>query len=230
MNDRVGTKDIEVGRDAPPALEDQSFPWNLSVSATGSRPGSVTRPLGLPASVGRSGSLVGPGVGVPTSLDRRTSRITSASPLLGRSGQRYSSLELPIPENDDELLGLQEMSASNEAEDFQLYGPAAGVSTQVAAESQWMRATLDKESGNFLDFVKTEIEGRRLALGVAEEEFAEPTGLPNAVLFENLLPPFQHTKIVAAQALHHVLALATKGLIDVQQDMAYGPIILRLPV
>lgn len=221
---------MEVGRGAPPALEDQSFPWNLSVSATGSRPGSVTRPFGLPASIGRSGSLAGAGSGVPSSLDRRASRITSASPLLGRGPQRYSSLELAIPENEDELLGLQEISASNEAEDFQLYGPAAGVSTQVAAESQWMRATLDIESGNFLDFVKTEIQGRRLAFDEAEEESGEPTGSPNAVLFEELLPPTQHTKIVAAQGLHHVLALATKGLIDVQQDVAYGPITLRLQV
>lgn len=217
-----------MGRDAPPPLEDQSFPWNVSVSATGSRPGSVARAFGLPTSVGRPGSLVGPGGGAPSSLDRRASRITSASPLLGRGPQRYSSLELPIHEDDDELLGLQEMSASNEAEDFQLYGPAAGVSTQVAAESQWMRATLDKESGNFLDFVKTEITGRHMALGETDEESAGPTGLPNAVLFEDLLPPVQHTKIVAAQALHHVLALATKGLIGVQQDTAYGPIILHL--
>lgn len=200
----------------------------MSISATGSRPGSVTRPFGLPASVGRSGSLVGPGGGVPSSLDRRASRITSASPLLGRGPQRYSSLELPIPENEDELLGLQEMSASNEAEDFQLYGPAAGVSTQVAAGSQWMRATLDKESGNFLDYVKSEIEGRQMPLTEADGGSTEPTGAPNAIMFEDLLPPTQHTKIVAAQALHHVLALATKGLIEVQQNVAYGPIALRL--
>lgn len=174
--------------------------------------------------------MVGLGGGVPSSLDRRTSRITSASPLLGRGPQRYSSLELPIPENDDELLGLQEMSALNEAEDLQHYSLAAGVSTQIAAESRWMRATLDKESGNFLDFIKTEIEGRRVPQGEADEESAEPAGSPNAVLFEDLLPPVQHTKIVAAQALHHVLALATKGLISVQQDMAFGPIILRLQV
>lgn len=122
------------------------------------------------------------------------------------------------------------MSASNEAEDFQLYGPAAGVSTQVAAESQWMRATLDKESGNFLDFVKSEIEGRQMSLPEADGGSAESTGALNAVLFEDLLPPTQHTKIVAAQALHHVLALATKGLIEVRQDAAYGPIALRLQV
>lgn len=218
-----------MGREAPPALEDQSFPWNVSVSATGSRPGSAARAFGLTTSVGRPGSLAGPGGGVPSSLDRRASRITSASPLLGRGQQRYSSLELPIPEDDVELLGLQEMSASNEAEDFQLYGPGAGVSTQVAAESQWMRATLDQESRNFLDFVTSEITGRNMALSQAEEEPSEPTGLPNAVLLEDLLPPSQHTKIVAAQALHHVLALATKGLLAVQQDMAYGQITLRLP-
>lgn len=217
-----------MGRDAPPALEDQSFPWNASVSATGSRPGSIIRAFGLPSSVGRPSSLILPGGGVSGSLDRRASRIASASPLLGRGQQRYSSLELPIHEDDDELLGLQQMSASNEAEDFQLYGPAAGVSTQVAAESQWMRATLDKESGNFLEFVTTEIARRRKTSGEEDAERADPTVVQNAVLFEDLLPPLKHTKIVAAQALHHVLALATKGLINVQQDTAYGPITLNL--
>jgi meiotic recombination protein REC8, fungi type len=217
-----------VGREAPPALEDQSFPWNVSVSATGSRPGSIIRAFGLPSSAGRPSSLIVPGGGIPGSLDRRASRIASASPLLGRGQQRYSSLELPIHEDDDELLGLQQMSASNEVEDFQLYGPAAGVSTQVAAESQWVRATLDKESGNFLEFIKTEIIRRRMALGEEDVGRADPTGVQNAVLFENILLPSEHTKIVAAQALHHVLALATKGLINVQQNMAYGPIKLSL--
>lgn len=188
----------------------------------------MSRPFGLSASVGRSGSLVGLGSGIPGSLDRRASRITSASPLLGRGPPRYSSLELPIPENEDELMGLQEMSASNEADDFRLYGPAAGINTQGTSESQWMRATLDQESGNFLDFVKAEIEDRRMPRGEAEEEFAEPTESSDTVLFEDLLPPKQHTKVVAAQGLLHVLALATKGLIEVQQDMAYGPITLRL--
>ncbi len=197
----------------------------MSVSATGSRPGSLARAFGLPSSVGRTASLIGPLGGAPGSLDRRASRMTSASPLLGRGQQRYSSLEIPIPENDDDLLGLQAMSASNEAEDFQLYGAAGAVSTQVAAESQWMRATLDQESGNFLDFVTSEITGRPVAPG---EEEGTPGHRRESVLFEELLPPFQHTKIVAAQALHHVLALATKGLIHVRQDVAYGPITLRL--
>lgn len=97
--------------------------------------------------------------------------------------------------------------------DFQLYGPAAGVSTQTAAESQWIRATLDHESNNFLEFLKFEIAGK-------EGE--------RSVLFEELLPPPQHTKIVAAQALHHVLALTTKGIIHVKQNDHYGPIALSL--
>lgn len=225
------SKDIEIGREARPALEDQSFPWNMSASATESRPGSVARPFGVSSSVGHLGSLVGPGGSASGSfdrLDRRASRITSASPLLGRGQQRYSSLDLPIPENDDELLGLHELSASNEADEFQLYGPAAGVSTQVAAESQWMRAMLDQESSNFLDFIRAEITRRSMAFGGADEGDTMPRGTANEVLFEDLLPPAQHTKVVAAQALHHVIALATKSLIGVEQTMAYGPITLRL--
>ena len=193
----------------------------MSASATGSRPGSIARPFGLASSVGRPGSSVGPGGGAPGSLDRRAGRITSASPLLGR-GQRYSSLELPLPENDDELLGLHEMSVSNEAGDFQLPGPAAG--------SQWTQDTLDRESGNFLHFVTTEITNRNMARGGGtDEEPPAPTETTsNAILFEDLLPTVQHTKLTAAQGFHHVLALATKGLIDVQQNVAYGPITLRL--
>lgn len=114
-------------------------------------------------------------------------------------------------------------------DDFQLYGPAAGVSTQQAAESQWMRATLDAESKNFLDFIKTEVSKKEAAVAeeLDEDELAgeEVRGL-RAMAFEELLPPQRHTKVVAAQALHHVLALATRGLITVSQRVDYGPIVL----
>lgn len=201
------------------------MPWNTTASALGSRPGSIARgqqgPLsaaaGFPSSIGgfaSSVSAIAPGATIPGSHDRR--RLTSASPLVGRGRQRFSSIELPIQEaGDDFSLGP--------LDEGELYGPAAGVSTQQAEESQWMRATLDAESNNFLDFVKAEIAKRPVPED--EDELAAETR-GKEMFFEELLPPSRHTKIVAAQALHHVLALASKGLLAVTQAEDYGPIAL----
>ena len=157
---------------------------------------------------------------VPGSLDRRPRRIPSASPLIGRGLQRFSSIELPPHDDDDNLLG------DPAAEDFELYGPAANVSTQTAAESQWMKAALDQESGNFLEFVRSAIAAKLPAL---PEEGQDEALAQQSLFFDELLPPVLHTKIVAAQALHHVLALATRGLINVEQEQVdYGPIKLGL--
>ena len=209
------------------------MPWNTTASALGSRAGSIARgeagPIG--GSIGGFASSAGGSAGpVPGSHDRR-SRLTSASPLLGRGRERerFSSLDLPIPEAE---AGAGPGGAPfDPLDDFQLYDPVAGVSTQTALGSQWMRATLDAESKNFLEFVKSELATRppvvRGAEGEeAEEELAggdEGVG-PREILFEELLPPARHPKIVAAQALLHVLALATKGLVTVSQRVDYGSI------
>ncbi len=170
------------------------------------------------------------------SLDRRASRITGASPLVGRGLQRYTSLELPLHDDDDDnYLGGATVSSSHTANDFQLYGPAAGVSTQTASESQWMKATLDQESSNFLDFLKAELAakiptGPEEAADDDDDDDDELAGdatrrAQHSVFFEDLLPPVLHTRIVAAQALHHVLALATRGFVNVwQEEVRYGPI------
>ncbi|KAL8723125.1 MAG: hypothetical protein Q9225_000529 [Loekoesia sp. 1 TL-2023] len=226
-----GSEAIEMGRHAQPSLEDTSqFPWNRSASLRGSRQGSMTRGQGFPGSIGgfatsggRPSSL--PPIVGPGSLDRRASRITSASPLLGRGPEHYSDLEIPHFD-DNELLGGPSTSVAGD--DFQLYGPAAGVDTQTAAQSQWLRATLDTESNNFLEFIKTEISHKAATAQEARDDLSVGIGAPNSVLFEELLPPTQNTKIVAAQALHHVLALATKNLIRVDQQIHYGPIKLGL--
>ncbi|KAL8794824.1 MAG: hypothetical protein Q9195_002652 [Heterodermia aff. obscurata] len=212
-------QDIELGRHAVPTLEDYSsqMPWNTTASALGSRAGSIARgPIG--GSIGGFASSAGGSAGppVPGSHDRR-SRLTSASPLHGRGRERLSSLDLPAPEAEvDPLL-----------DDFQLYDPVAGVSTQTALGSQWMRATLDAESKNFLEFIRSELAIRP---PVAEGEGAEEEGIGASgdILFEEMLPPGRHPKLVAAQALLHVLALATKGLITVSQRVDYGPIRLGI--
>ncbi|KAI4111863.1 MAG: hypothetical protein LQ339_000322 [Xanthoria mediterranea] len=229
-----GSEAIEMGRHEQPALEDSmQFPWNRSASARDSRQGSIGRGQGFASSIGGFGTSGGrpsslPIVGGPGSMDRRASRITSASPLIGRGGpERYSDLEVPNFDDENELLGGP--STSIAGDDFELHGPAAGVDTQTTAKSQWMRAALDAESNNFLEFVKTEVatKAARAAGGENDLPGAGVAG-PDSVLFEDLLPPAQNTTTVAAQALLHVLALATKGMLHVEQEEHYGPIGLGL--
>lgn len=162
-------------------------------------------------------------------LSRPGSRMTSASPLFGRGQERLSSLELPGHGDETELLGGPFVSDDHgDSDGFQLYGPGAGDDIQTAASSQWMRAALDQDSSNFLDFVKAQI-GDEPPLDDDDEERGESGTLRRKTIqFEELLPPAQHTKMVAAQALHHVLALATKNLLQIQQTEGYRPIVLSL--
>lgn len=212
------------------------MPWNLSASLHGgSRAGSIARTA--PFTVHPPSSLGGgfpTSAGAPSSLrDRPRSRLTSASPLVGRGRERFSSIDLPagIPEDEGQIHAGADLSSLGGLDDFQLYGPAAGVTTQEAAESQWMRATLDAESGNFLEFVRMEIAAKPKA-GVIEgdedELAAEGASAKPSMDFGELLPPERHTKTVAAQGLLHVLALATKGLLRVQQDEDYGAIAIEV--
>lgn len=235
MKPLISLKGIEIGRHAPAPLEDPSFPWNVS-SALGSRQGSMARGRGFassvggfPTSAGAPSTLPGAGDGRQSSLDRRASRVPSASPLVGRGRERYSSLEIAIREDDDDLLGGPTNSSDHAGDDFQLYGPGAAVDTQTAANSQWIKATLDHEAHNFLDFVKAQIDAIIAPADEDEDELSGDGQSGAAVFFEDLLPPTEHSKVVAAQALHHILALATKTLIIVRQDHPYGPINLTLP-
>lgn len=92
-----------------------------------------------------------------------------------------------------------------------------------------MRATLNQEANNFLEFVKAEITALPAHASDDEDELAGDGLSKFSASFERLLPPTQHSKIVAAQALHHLLALATKSLITVRQVLPYGSIDLSLP-
>lgn len=92
-----------------------------------------------------------------------------------------------------------------------------------------MRATLDAESNNFLEFVKVEIKAKPVVMEEGEgDELAGEVGMGKRMFFGELLPPERHTKMVAAQGLLHVLALATKGLLRVRQGEHYGAIALEV--
>lgn len=184
---------------------------------------------GFPTSAG--GPSPAPRVeGGPTGAhSRRGSRMTSASPLLGRGQERLSSLELPRQGDETDFLGGHFVSDDHgDSDGFELYGPGAATDFQTAASSPWMKATLDQESSNFLEFVKAQIGDGPPPDDDDEEQREGGISRKKTVKFEDLLPPRQHVKMVAAQALHHVLALATRNLLDIQQTEGYGPIVLSL--
>ena len=204
-------------------MDDTSqFPWNRSASAHDSRSLQGSLPQGFGSSIGggfaTSAGRLSSLPPVPGSMDRRASRITTASPLVGH---RSRDLEF----DDNELHGGP--STSVLGADFDIYGPAVeGVDTQTAAQSQWIRKALDVESSNFLEFVRTEIAERNVpdkADGEGEEQL--PATRPRkSVAFEELLSPARNTRIVAAQGLLHTLTLATKGLVWVRQAEDWGAI------
>ncbi|EME89385.1 uncharacterized protein MYCFIDRAFT_76725 [Pseudocercospora fijiensis CIRAD86] len=198
-NDDVQTnldsdQEIEHGREAPTPLGDRQnssiFPWNSQGGIKDSRGG------GLPTSVSFGGAAL------DLVHSRRGSRFTSASPLLGRGI------------NPDEVnFQLSEIHLSGEDE-FELYGAAAVVDTQKAAESQWQRAALTGEASNFLDFVQSAID-------------REDDGMRSGIAFETLLPPANNTYIVAAQALLHILSLGSKGILEIEQREHFDEIWLK---
>jgi hypothetical protein len=231
----------EVGRHAPSSLREQSsaMPWNLS-----SRAGSVQRlgsaGGGLSSSVGGAGGFP---AGPPSILSRRGSRMTSASPLIGKAPT------LPSLAIEDDLTGtpldeglypdhedFTSGGGANDLDDFDLYGPSAAVDTQTAAQSQWVQAALENEAVNFLNFLRTQIWERgveeaeevRGELNAEEEAGDENRQQTKSITFEQLLSPTENTKVVAAQALLHVLSLKTKGLIEVEQEADFDEIRLRI--
>jgi meiotic recombination protein REC8 len=207
---------VEQGREQPTPLDDRQlsslFPWNQS---TGSR-----RPTALFSAGGTSaiGALPLP------AISRRGSRLLTASPLLGRG--------LPAAGNDTDYdLNLPGSAAGMDptaTDEFELFGPAAQVDTQTAAESQWVRKALDGESANFLEFVKGGIEELDLERDAAPPGDEEDENLFCCIDFDQLLPPLNNSRVVAAQGLLHVLALVTKNALVASQDEAFGPIGLKV--
>ena len=216
----------EVGRQAPSSLRDQSsaMPWNL-LSRAGSAQRFGSAGPGMSSSVAGAGGLP---IGPPSVLRRRGSRLTSASPLQGRA-PRLPSLAIedePTGGFDEAMLpGDDNPTSEGEMrvdDDFELYGPSAAVDTQTAAQSQWLKNTLENEAYNFLNFLETQIGERGM------EVEAEDGQTVTSITLDELLPPTENTKVVGAQAMLHVLALTTKGLLTVEQEEAFGEIVLRV--
>ena len=63
-----------------------------------------------------------------------------------------------------------------------------------------------------------------------QEQEEEGEKLTRSATFEGLLPPTEHTRMVAARAFLHVLTLASKTLVNVRQDEGFGDIEIAIAV
>jgi meiotic recombination protein REC8 len=245
VNNNSHEQSIEHGRDAPSALPDypsSAMPWNVSASLHSHQRGQSSSIQGR---AGVLGSQLG-------SVGRR---LTSASPLIGRGSALPGDLEqfsqlmddpMVMYGRDDEDLASQSQApgfgglgggvSSSQArghEEFEIFGAAAGVDTQTAGSSQWVKQALDRESNNFFEYVKNTInEKLGDELGVEGDVLGTQEVGEKSVTFEELFVPENNSCIVAAQAFYHVLCLATRSCVWVQQtveDMEpYGEIRIGL--
>ncbi|RMD42955.1 hypothetical protein DV735_g2180, partial [Chaetothyriales sp. CBS 134920] len=243
--------DSEVGRHAQSSLPDRPssvMPWNMS----GSRQGSVVSRLF--GSAGRGGTSI-----MPPTVSRRGSRLTSASPLLGKGlRSRLPSLDIhggPGSTGLETGLGLgsdvdnfnpDDLAMPYASDDFEFYDPpAARVDEQQAGENAtaaaaaaagWLGKTpMEDETLNFLDFLDTKIAEHGVEMvGGADEDSNEVEGggagkKKKSITLDELVPPEENTSAVGAQALLHVLSLATKGLARIEQKEPWDAIRLWLP-
>ncbi|KAE9380371.1 hypothetical protein N431DRAFT_361982 [Stipitochalara longipes BDJ] len=224
---------VELGRDAPSGLPDypsSAMPWNISASVNSHQRG-------------RSSSIQGRAGVLSSQLGSVGRRLAAASPLIGRGSvaagdlEQFSQLmgydDLMVMYGRDEediasgsqardFAGPGGVSSSQAGgyDEFEMYGAAAAVDTQTAGSSQWVKQALDRESDNFFEFVKNTI-GEKLGDELANEE--DPLGAQEfaekSVTFEELFVPDNNSCIVAAQAFYHVLCLATKNKLWVQQTV-----------
>ncbi|KGO68600.1 Rad21/Rec8-like protein, N-terminal [Penicillium italicum] len=222
--------EVEVGRDAPSSLFDDhssQMPWNITASIQSSRQRHRLGSVSELSSQGR----------------KARSRLTSASPLAGRSylgGQDRLSLELLGDFGDDlDLTRYLEGELATDRENISSLSPSKRSALERA------KSTLDRESLNFMEFMKTK-------MGTANDGNAGNAQSPNInvsspvaarlgqTTFASLLPPGSTTRAVATQALMNILTLATKGVLHIHQDgyidestewavcYRYGDIYLRL--
>ncbi|SMR42052.1 unnamed protein product [Zymoseptoria tritici ST99CH_1E4] len=211
---------IEQGREAPTPLDERHIssllPWNQSAGSR--RPSNNQQPT--------STSMAG-GFGMQlNSMGRRGSRLTSASPLIGRGavGAEGDDFQLLGADDGNDITGM------TGDEEFELFGPAAQVDTQTAAQSQWQRATLVGESANFLDFVRSAIEDLDDSRRRVAEEVGEDGASFGTIDFEELLPKNSNSNVVAAQGFLHALTLGTRNMLKLGQEEPFGAITMEVIV
>jgi meiotic recombination protein REC8 len=213
----AGVDEVELPREASAALDDQqvfsAMPWNIIASIRGSSAVPRSALSGLHGSLHR----------------RRGSRMVSASPLHGR-GQLSSLDALKDFEASDDfgILGGNDFGMPGPSSDGAWVEPAQSMQTSFR-----IREALSTEGENFLAYVsgaiaekRTRVEAR--VIDMSDVLQADATADVDEVLFEEILPSKENSKVVAAQGLLMVLALGTRGMLDVRQEEDFGEIGLSL--
>ncbi|PVH85014.1 hypothetical protein DL98DRAFT_452409 [Cadophora sp. DSE1049] len=219
-------KSVEVGRDAASALADHPpsvMPWNISSSLHSHQRGhssSIQGRVGILGSqvgsmTGRrlTSPLVGRGSAIPGELEQFSQLMDDDMVMYGRDDDGLGSASQASGFHPG---GIRTSSQTGGGDDFEIFGVAAGVDTQTAGSSQWMKDVMDRESNNFFEYVKNTIEEKSTD-ELGDEDDAEPQ--PKTVTFEELFVPEKNSCIVAAQAFYHILSLATKRKVWVEQDV-----------
>ncbi|RJE26358.1 Rad21 Rec8 [Aspergillus sclerotialis] len=239
--------DPEIGRHAPSSIHDDhssQMPWNITASIQSSRHGSSAAPAfrGLGSIGGELSSGSRPQDAMALAgLIRSRNRLTSASPLAGR-GFPFDMENLHIAGNEGDLelgdfdldLYLQSeldperhtVSASAEGSAAVSLRRAGGLRKLDARERKILTSNLDQESLNFLEFLNPKTGALPADAASKDGETQEVTGdiphgdatLSSEIAFSTLLPPEKTSRVVATNALMHVLTLATKGLLTVRQE------------
>ncbi|EKD12303.1 uncharacterized protein L3040_000228 [Drepanopeziza brunnea f. sp. 'multigermtubi'] len=224
-DDQYRDNSVEIGREAQSALTDHppsAMPWNMSSSLHSLQRGQSSSIQGR---IGLLGSQRG------SIKDRRLT-----SPLIGRGSnvpgeldhfsQMMNDEDMVMYGRSDDGLGMSSQisalaprfgtsSQAGAGDDFEIFGAAADVDTQTAGSSQWMKDVMDRESNNFFEYVKNTIEEKSGdELGDEDVEVESKT-----VTFEELFATASNSSVVAAQAFYHVLSLATKRRVWVEQDV-----------
>jgi hypothetical protein len=219
---------MEIGREAPDALTDHPssafFPWNVSASVNSYQRGASSSVQGgniVPGSIGKhltsASPLIGRGSNIPGELDHFSDQLDDEMVMYGRSDNEESGV---ARSKRGESLGRG--VGSNQAE-FEIFGPAAQVDTQTAANSQWVKDALDRESVNFFEYVRNTISekaGDELGDDDLDQLGSDEVGAKDKfVTFDELFDRKKNSVMVAAQAFYHVLSLATKARVWVEQDL-----------
>lgn len=205
------------GHSAQPLLqEDNTLTFFEPDVEVGREPGSEMANLTAPWN--RSGSVPGSSVkgGSARAAGAGPSRV-SASPLHGR-GADFPAIERF---SDDIPYGSDDFMAPNSSSAIGAFRPAGqeGASTT----SQMLQNALNHEGRNFLEFVE----------GVAAEK-GEKRRDRRWVAFDDLFEQHDRNTVVATQAFFHILTLATKDVIKVQQqdslEVEFGMIYIGVKV
>ncbi|KAK1999800.1 hypothetical protein LX36DRAFT_689859 [Colletotrichum falcatum] len=182
---------------------------------------SFMMPWNRTPSVGRASSVISHSARLHEQANRqksasfRGSSVPPIEPLHGAPGSDWGAASV-------DKLGSQNPGL----EDPNTAGVAANAQQEDDSGSQWMRSTLDTASEEFLQWVEEEAK----KTGKVKE--GDDKGNRRWVEFEDLIEPAKQNHVVATQAFHHVLSLATKNAISVEQQAdnmrPFGPIRIGL--